>query len=379
MVESQLRISMIFYTKHLCILQLCILAGSLQLLLALPCPAQEQVDSVAATSANDPQQADGPQPVEGYEYTFPALGTLVSLKAYSSDKALVEQAFSAAEQTVLKLEAILTDYDSDSETRQLSSVAVAAPQHVSEELWQVLEASDRWYQRTDGAFDSSLGAVTRLWRKSRRTKTLPSAEEIRHAVANSGWQNVQLDRTAKTVQLLRPEIQLDFGAIGKGYIVDRVFTQLRDAGLPCCLVNISGNMRCGTPPAERDGWRIAISPLDEEGPPLREIVVANTAVATSGDLWQYVMIDGVLRSHILDPHTGVGVIGPIAATVIAAEACDADAFATAACVVGGPRALALANQWSGVELLLAIKTEAGKVEISQTATFPSDASRRPCE
>ena len=79
-----------------------------------------------------------------------------------------------------------------------------------------------------------------------------------------------------------------------------------------------------------------MSPLVPGGEPLRKIVLANRAIATSGDLWQYVMIDGERRSHILDPTTGVGVLGPVAATVIAPSATGADALATAACILDWP-------------------------------------------
>lgn len=319
--------------------------------------------------------ADAPPPaaekIQGFELTFPALGTLVQIKAFSSDPAHVEQAFKAAQENVRRIESILTDYDSESETRRLTQAAWEQPTPVSPDLWNVLEASGAWHRRSQGCFDSSLGTLTRMWRKHRRSESLPSEAELREALQATGWEHVELDPTARSIRLTRAGIQFDFGAIGKGYIVDRVFEGLVEQNLACCLVNISGNMRCGSAPPDREGWRIAISPLEKNGEPLRELVIVNAAIATSGDLWQYQVIDGVRRSHVLDPHTGLGVAGPIAATVVADNATDADACATVACVQGAPRALELANGLAGYALLVAIKHNAQPAEIHETKDFPT--------
>ncbi len=329
------------------------------------------IDSMARSQETGDATRSVTEEIQGFELTFPALGTLVQLKAFSSDPAAVERAFHAAQEKVRRIESILTDYDSESETRQLTEKAWAQPTPVSPELWQVLEASDAWHRRSQGCFDSSLGTLTRMWRKHRRSQSLPGQEEVTEALRASGWQHVELDPVARCVSLTRAGIHFDFGAIGKGYIVDRIFEGLVEQNLTCCLVNISGNMRCGSAPPDRAGWRIAISPLEKNGEPLRELVIVHAAIATSGDLWQYQVIDGVRRSHVLDPQTGIGVEGPIAATVVANHATDADAFATVACVMGAPRALELADGLDGYALLVASKHNDQPAEVHETKNFPA--------
>ncbi|MEZ6138077.1 MAG: FAD:protein FMN transferase [Pirellulaceae bacterium] len=333
------------------------------------------------TNSEIPQNADAAVAVNGFQLAFPALGTLVELTAFADDEAKVQTAFDAVQRDVRQLESILTDYDSESETRRLTTVATKQAAKVSDPLWEVLAASDRWYQHSDGAFDSSLGSVTVLWRSRRRDKQVPSESEISAALQKSGWQYVSLDENARTVRLTREGLRFDFGAIGKGYIVDQAYRLLVEHDLPCCLVNISGNMRMGSPPPEREGWRVAIASLEKNGEPLRKITCANTAIATSGDLWQYVIIDGVKRSHILDPSTGIGVRGPVAATVIADNATDADALATAACVLREEDALALARKTRS-QLLIARKSaddvgdvgatddDGDQVKVIETDGFP---------
>lgn len=318
--------------------------------------------------------------IEGYETSFGAMGTEVHFKAFHHDTAVVSHAFEMAEQRVHELEAILTDYDPASETRQLSRRAYQNPTTVSDPLWDVLQASHHWFEASEGAFDASLGQLTHLWRKYRRSTRLPTQAEIDAARQLCGWHNVHLDTARRQCSIGTAGLRLDFGAIGKGYIVDKAFETLVEHGLTCALVNISGNMRAGSAPPDRAGWKIEIAPLQPNSRPLRQIFICDQSIATSGDLWQFVMVDGVRRSHILDPNTGVGVSGPRCATAIARLAIDADALATAACIMGFDRAAKLTEDVGHSQLLFAMRTEAGDGSLSEsasvqtTADFPADIS-----
>lgn len=339
---------------------------------------------VPGNSQQENSQQDSLEGLEGYEYQFPAMGTLVQLKAYNDDANETERIFQAAERRVQEIADVLTDYDASSETRQLTTRAFNNPSAVSADLWNVLSASQHWYKRSDGAFDSSLGQVTSLWRKYRqaakhnlRAATGPPKELIAAAVEKTGWQNIKLDSTNKTICICKPEIRLDFGGVGKGYAVDAAYEVLSQSGLNCCLVNISGNMRMGAPPPGRNGWRLEIAPLSQGGPPLRQIEVANCAIATSGDLWQYIVIDGARRSHILDPRTGIGVLGPVAATVIARSATDADAMATIATVLNPTALKELHEELEGYAVIVArakqdAQTADAQPEQTILGEFPKD-------
>jgi FAD:protein FMN transferase len=352
-----------------------LLTGALFGLIVAPVLAQEKL---SAPPANDSRI-----PIVGYESSFLALGTEVQLKAFHHDPDVVAAAFELAEQRVRELESILTDYDPTSETRQLSERAALLPTPVSDPLWEMLAACDRWHALSHGAFDASLGQLTQLWRKYRRSSRHPTLEQIATARAQTGWQHVQLNHGAHSVCLDSPGLRFDFGAIGKGYIVDQAFAVLTTHEVPCSLINISGNMRAGSPPPERSGWRIEIAPLEPGSPALRQVLIANQSIATSGDLWQFVLIDGVRRSHILDPQTGMGVIGPRCATVIAPTATDADALATTACIVGFEVAAQIAQQLPQTNLLCADRIAEDAVSLSEsvrvqtTADFPPDAETSP--
>ena len=313
-----------------------------------------------------------PKEVSGFEQVFPALGTLVRLKAYHHDEQLVAKAFGAVESEVQRLEQILSDYNPNSETRKLTNSALHHPTSVSDELWAVLQASERWHQLSNGTFDSSLGALTRLWRKYRRVKRVPAPADVQEAFEHCGWSHVKL-LEGQRIEFLEEQIYLDFGAIGKGYIVDKAFTTLAEHGLKSVLIDISGNMRCGDPPPSRPGWLVAVSALEKGGKPLRIISLSNKAIATSGDLWQYQVIEGVRRSHILDPRTGWGVEGPIAATVVCDSAINADAAATVGCIASTEFSQRIVDSLGG-EILVASRDASGELNELSSAGFPKSTA-----
>lgn len=335
-------------------------------ILIVGCCWCEYLSAQGSTSSNLAAQASSPE-IEGFEIQFPAMGTLVDIKLFSNEPQKVAAAIAAVKTSAAAIEATLTDYDPDSEASQLTTIAVGRSVPVSSHLWNNLAASERWYQLSEGAFDASLGNLTQWWRRQRRnpnqSTSLPSNAEDR------GWQFVSLDHANQQVQLQRP-VRFDFGAIGKGYLVDQIFEQLQRAGLPCCLVNISGNMRCGDPPPDREGWRIEVSPLEKHHPPLRRLNLKHVSIATSGDLWQYFVVAGQRRSHIIDPRTGQSVVGPIAATIIAPSAADADALATAVCVLGPTAGAQLVAKVNGAEaMILEHSQESQPVRYIVTAGF----------
>lgn len=324
----------------------CFLLGALLVAMSLHAVALSQ----------SPPSSDTPssRKSESFELVFPAMGSSMMIRAFDTDETKVERAFATARSIAGKLEDIYTDYDPESETSQLTARAtVPGGVSVSGPLWEMLCQSDAWYRKTSGAFDASLGSLTSMWRKAKRSKVPPDDAAVKAALEKSGWHHVHLDREQKKVHFDRDGIRLDFGAIAKGYIVDKMFESLQQAGIRSCLVNASGNIRCGDPPPGLPGWQIEVAQLDRGSRPIQAINLVNQSIATSGDLWQFQVVNGVRRSHILDPKTGCGISGSISATIIAPTAAEADACATAACVLGsgeGTRLVADQSGWAAIVL-----------------------------
>jgi thiamine biosynthesis lipoprotein len=285
------------------------------------------------------------------------MGLPFRITLYADGEAAAKAAVDAAFERIAVLNSILSDYDSDSEISRLSRTSgqgKVVP--VSGDLWNVLERGQAMAVRTDGAFDVTVGPLVNLWRRARRKAELPSDELISEMRARVGFRNLRLDPAQHTAELLLPEMRLDVGSIGKAYAVDAALAVLKDRGFPRALVAGSGDMAAGDPPPGQAGWRIEVAPLDAPGaPPPQVVLLANRAVATSGDVFQRAEIGGKRYSHIVDPHTGIGLTDHALVSVLAPDCATANSFSTAINVLGPERGLKLVEETPGVSARIARK------------------------
>jgi thiamine biosynthesis lipoprotein len=271
------------------------------------------------------------------------MGVDWSITVFAADTHAGRRAIDAGFAEAARIERVLSDYDPASELSRLSAAAPTPhPVAVGDDLWRVLIEADAMQRLSGGAFDLTVGPLTRLWRQSRRSGHLPRPDRLAAARDSVGWHNVLLDPDRRTVALTRPGMRLDPGGIGMGYAVDRVLAVLVDRGIDSAMVDASGDVGVSGPPPGTAGWRIRVDavPGADDG---ETVLLADAAVTTSGDARQFVEIEGRRYSHVVDPRSGIGIDGPAAVTVIAADCTTADALATAASVLGpdaGPKVVA---------------------------------------
>ena len=276
------------------------------------------------------------------------MGVQWSITLYAPDEKTGRAAVGAGFAEVARLERILSDYDPASELSRLSAAApTAAPVPVGGDLWDLLVRATALREATDGAFDITVGPLTSLWRQARRSGRLPRPDKLAAALAAVGPETMSLHVASRTVGLRRAGMRLDPGGIGMGYAADRVLALLTARGVRSALVDASGDVAVSGPPPGSAGWRVAVDPLGDGFEPLPSLTLEHAAVTTSGDAYQAVEIEGVRYSHVVDPRTGLGVTGAVAATVIAADCTTADALATAASVLGPTRGMAAVARFPG--------------------------------
>ncbi|MGC3960569.1 MAG: FAD:protein FMN transferase, partial [Verrucomicrobiota bacterium] len=252
-----------------------------------------------------------------------------------------------------------TYYDPESELMRLCRAPVRAPVRVSAELFEVLVESRRVAELSDGAFDLTIGPVVRLWRRARRTEVLPTPEQIAHARESVGWQKLSLDAKNQTVTLLTTNMQLDLGGIAKGYAADAALKVLREHGIRSALVAASGDVAVGDAPPGQRGWHVSIgTPFQREGE-ARTLLLKNAAVSTAGDAEQFVIINGVRYSHIVDPRTGMGLTNRCQVSVIAAHAMQTDVFDTTASILGVEAGRKLIQSQPGLSAIIYHETAKG--------------------
>jgi thiamine biosynthesis lipoprotein len=310
------------------------------------------------------------KPLQRYEFSHPAMGTLITITFYAPNPAPARAAAAAAFKRIDALEDILSDYQADSELNRLRDQPCGTPMPVSAELFDVLQRAQKIAKLSDGAFDPTIGPYIRLWRFARKRHVLPTPEEIAEARAAVGWQKLRLDARARTVTLLVPNMRLDLGSIGKGYAADQALRLLTGRGIDRALVAASGDIAIGNPPPGRRGWKIAIAPFGgaTNGVP-RTVLLRNAGISTSGDTEQFIVINGVRYSHIVDPATGLGLTHRIQATVIGPDATTTDCLDTAVSLLGFQRGLALIVSWPRTSALI-ITQEDGQTRRFASRRFP---------
>jgi thiamine biosynthesis lipoprotein len=294
------------------------------------------------------------------------MGTLFSITLYATNKTSAETAADAAFHRVAALDEIMSDYRADSELMQLCDQPFGKPVPISKDLFEVLTQSQEVSKLTDGAFDVTIGPCVRLWRFSRKRKMLPKPEELAAARAAVGWKNLRLDPRARTATLLLPNMRLDLGGIGKGFAADEALKILKGRGIARALVAASGDIAIGDPPPAEPGWKVGITTIDVRTNDSQHVLLLhNCGISTSGDTEQFIEINGIRYSHIVDPATCLGLTNRIQDSIIAPNATTTDGLDTALSVMDVQRGLALVDSLPGTAALF-LKKEKGHIN-----AFPS--------
>ena len=316
------------------------------------------------------------EPLQRFEFTRPAMGTLFTITLYAPAAPQAKAAAQAAFKRIDALEDIMSDYQADSELMRLCEQPVGKPVPVSPELFDVLQRSQKISEISGGAFDVTIGPYVRLWRFARKRKVLPTAAELASASAAVGYKNLRLDPRARAVTLLAPNMRLDLGGIAKGYAADEALKLLRGRGIGRALVAASGDIAIGDAPPGQAGWRVGIAGIDARTNSLtRTVLLRNAGISTSGDTEQFIEIGGVRYSHILNPATGLGLTNRIQATVIAPDATTTDAMATTVCILGAQRGLRVVDRLRGAAALVLVKQD-GQTQRMVSRRFERITSRK---
>ncbi|HEV3205198.1 MAG TPA: FAD:protein FMN transferase [Gemmataceae bacterium] len=298
-----------------------------------------------------------------HRFTFqePHMGTQFRIILYAPDEILARKAAVEAFQRIATLDRIMSDYRPASELMQLCQKSGGTPVRVSEELFFVLEKAQEVSQLSGGVFDVTIGPVVRIWRRARKIHELPNPEELAKARSLVGYANVRLDKKNQTVQLLKAGMKLDLGGIAKGYAADEALGVLKKKGITRALVAAGGDIAVGDRPPDAPGWSIGIAPLENpDQKPSRYLILENAAVSTSGDAEQYVEIKGIRYSHIVDPRTGIGLIGRQSATVVAPRGILADSLTKVVSILEPEKSLPIIDGIEGSAALFIRKTDKGE-------------------
>ncbi len=288
---------------------------------------------------------------ERHEFSRPLMGMAFRIIIHSEDERLAKRAAQLAFDRVAALDKIMSDYSPASELNKLSNLAGSGKEaRISDQLCSVLTRAQSLANETGGAFDVTAGASIQLWRRARRVKRLPPQFALDKALKTIGFQNLKLDSTKCTAELIEAGTLLDLGGIAKGYFGDVAVARMREAGATRCIADVGLDLVTWRTEGQPE---FTIGVRNPWGEGLMGVLTAGDgAVVTSGDYERFVTIDGKPYSHIVDPRTGQPVQGMRSVTVLTAVGAEADALATALFVMGYEAGAAHVEGRDDVEAIL---------------------------
>ncbi len=248
---------------------------------------------------------------EKYQTSFLTLFDTVTYVTGYSDS---EESFSAVAQDIHdqlleyhQLFDIYENYDGISNLKTINDLAGIQEVSVDRRIIDLLLDCKSYYELTGGTVNAAMGSVLSLWHEARTSgiqdpdhASLPDPAALEEAAKHMDFDSVIIDEATSTVYITDPQVQLDVGAIAKGWALQNVAANA-PTGL---LISLGGNV-CATGPKDLSGtpWVVGIQDPDGEEDYLLTLYVTSGSVVTSGDYQRYYTVDGVVYHHIVDPQT----------------------------------------------------------------------------
>ena len=273
-----------------------------------------------------------------------ALGTMIEIQVRGLPREQADAAINAAFAEIRRVDTVFSTYKAESPVWRLNhsrDTLITVP----DEVHALLLHCDTLWRASGGAFDVAIEPLVRVWGFDGEAPAIPADTALAEAMARSGWRHVAI--TADRRLRKTPEAAVNFGAIAKGYAVDRAVAVLARNGAHDALVNAGGEIR----PTGGD-WQVGIQHPRSPSEMLAVVALRGRAIATSGDYEQYFEAGGRRYHHIFDPATGRPATRCQSVSVIAADDMTADAMATAVFVLGPARGMEFLKQYPHIEALI---------------------------
>ena len=204
-----------------------------------------------------------------------------------------------------ELEDQMTVFRDHSEVSRLNATAAVAFVEVEPRLFELFSRCAIWTRETGGAFDIATGALTKAWGFYRRDGAVPPAGELIAAMRATGFRHVVLDETRRVVKFRREGLELNLGAVGKGYALDRAAELLRSKwGVRSALLHGGGSSvyAIGPPPGDARGWPVRLKHPTDPDASLGVVYLRDAGLGTSAATFQFFAYNGRKLGHLLDPH-----------------------------------------------------------------------------
>lgn len=287
------------------------------------------------------------------------LDTVVNLTAYCADAQTFYRLSASVEEELARLSLLFDIYRSDSPLARLNACAGQMPAEDTPAEICELFTWCREMQKTTGGVNVAMGAVLSLWHAARETGIPPEEAAIRQAMKHVSPEAVIL--LDNRLFLRDAEQSLDFGAVAKGYVAQKLAALIRESGVDIFLLDCgTSTLVCAGKPPDKTGWQVAVRNPDaslnlsddpQPAQTLGTLSLTDRCVGVSGDYQKYFLAGGTYYAHILSPDTGQPAAWYRMVCVLTDTPTEADYYSTALFALPYDEARQAAEKAPGLEAL----------------------------
>ena len=290
-------------------------------------------------------QTEPLSPVHKQRY---CMGTMFDVIVYHSPRGDAERAIQKAFDEITRLDQVLSHFKPDSDLSKLVREARKGFVAVEPSLYEVLQQSILFSQRSGGKFDVTIAPLLRTWQEAHARGHRPSDAEIDAARRCVGYEKIEVAAPGR-IRFASDCVEIDLGGIGKGYAVDRAIAVLKAAGVQHALVNAGSSSiaAIGAPPGRR-GWPVRLG-ASVSG--RTTLLLRDASISTSRQNFLPFESEAGAFGEILDPQTGAPAGSRLAVSVVAASAAVSDALSTTLLILSSGEAATLLEQCGDVSAL----------------------------
>ncbi|WP_041557017.1 FAD:protein FMN transferase [Carnobacterium sp. 17-4] len=271
-----------------------------------------------------------------------------------------------AEKLLEKASHLLTDYEARFSANNLKSdlmtvnqQAGVQPVPVDLDLYELIQIGKDYSLSSNLALNITIGPLVKLWKIGFTGARVPEQKEIEERLKLLDPTDIELDVDKKTVYLTKKGMEIDLGALAKGYFADKLKSFFQNEGVQSGLVDLGGNvLTIGENPKYEDGyWRVGIQkPSPVRGDLVGAILVKDKSVVTSGVYERSLKVNGKKYHHIFDSTTGYPVENELASvTIVSDKSIDGELWTTQLFMLSPTEAIHYIDNIPGIEALIITK------------------------
>lgn len=286
-----------------------------------------------------------------YKETQVLLDTVIEITAYGPE---AEKAVKDAMDEFRKIEPLTNHFAAESQISQINRQAGINKVKVDPQLVKMILHAKEMSEKMDGAFDVSVGALTKLWGVGHKDDYVPAMSEIKATLQLVDYRQIEVDEQENTVYLPRRGMYLDLGGVAKGAALSNAADALQKRKVTAALLNAGGDVRVLGRKPDGKPWRIGVQdPRNSEAVLAKLTMEKWDTLETSGDYQRYFIKDGVRYHHIIDPKTGMQPREIASVTLIYKDSKENDNLTSSGILVlGVTKALEVLQRFPGVEALI---------------------------